>query len=612
MSGVGIIVGLIFVFMVGLAVSFPFRRRLDLFDRTMVSFAFGCAALTLTAFLTFLLFEKINFLLSHLIFLPLIAFLWKERKDLSVSLPSPIALWRNLSFLERLALIMAACSFTIVLFRALHWPFYAGDALFVWANRGRDMYITGEIPLPLKNMFPGQSMGYYPVQIPMLYSLVAFWEGGWNETTPKIMNSMFYALMLAAGFRLGERVGGKSTGSLTVIALTLTPLMTRFAYLGYADLPLAFFYAAAAYFALRTLEDGNSYDLFLCGTMAGIGAWTKFEGLFMAGVLFILLFTYLAIERKATLHMAATFLLGTAVFTLPWYVFTRGTLFTGGPSTLLVPTVDVQRIVAIISAGISLPGDLDLPLYIRLLGYVVIVCILFAAALLLRRRDFVASLTVANLVLVLYIIYSVPYPVDWFMKNSGPRLLLHIYPLVCVLATATLVRHALPRVQAMSPLIKGGATALLLLSFYPVSSGQEIVADAFAIKHLDASIDDKLYYRLGKPYAPIMEIKNRAERGSTILIMDKYDIAHYLLSDYKVVPPTRNKETERLLFSIDLSERMAGVDAEGVDFIAVMYPEIWEEEYAMFYSHINESSFTTVWQKQSPVGIDYTVFRRVE
>ncbi|MFN8447294.1 MAG: glycosyltransferase family 39 protein [Anaerolineae bacterium] len=74
---------------------------------------------------------------------------------------------------------------------------------------------------------------------------------------------------------LGKRLRDERTGWLAALVLALTPFFSRWASSGYVDLPMAFFYALAAVFALRLYESGRLRDAALAGALVGLAAWTK-------------------------------------------------------------------------------------------------------------------------------------------------------------------------------------------------------------------------------------------------------------------------------------------------------------------------------------------------
>ncbi len=385
-----------------------------------------------------------------LVFAPGTFLWWRERGTRPLADTTEPAVSPLLSRLGWAVVIIVGAA---VLFNALYWPFYKADALGIYADQAHFMYATGGlIPLSLPNYSYYQA---YPMLVQFSYTysyLAAGWE---NPYLAKLIPTLLGLACLGIVYSLGSTLYSKRAGWVAIILLALTPLFGRWASSGYADLPMAFYYALAALFAWRVWQAGSGVDAFVSGIAIGLGAWTKNAILPGVALWFAYLLLGLLLKRVSlrSLLVAAS---ACAVVAAPWY--TRNLI----EAHLLMPATVWSE-----QAGWTLENLLVFvthPENFAFTGWLILIAAAFALYRIIRQpRHANHELLIA--------VFTLPFFGFWWVLASyDRRFLLYFLPLLVVLAAGnSLMLWQRVPTSVQRPLRWGLAAAALAMTIYIVS-----------------------------------------------------------------------------------------------------------------------------------------------
>lgn len=636
LSLIGLIASLLFNFLiVGFSLTlllYPPKNSINITDRLVLSFALSAGVSTLAMLYSFLILGHIHYLISQLLLLCLVVLLyinWRRTQKIPLkSLFKFDAEKDNHAFLRNLVLVIALFSCLVVFLRALYWPFYSCDTLAHWAIRGREMYITGIISSVLPYHSPGAMSNAYPLLLPTSYALVAHGQMNWSECAPKVVNALFYMFLIISVYRFGKFLDGKTVGYFSVIILCFTPLLTMFASIGYADIPLAFFYTLSAYYGLRFLKGDGKMYLLTSALIASLGAWTKIEGVVMAIILFVtIIIIYVFKNKKLDLRIPLFFGISAAIIDLPWYIHVRS-LLCGTSSNFMPITFDLNRLIEVILALLSMPIKLTSyypafdPYGISMVIYLfalVAILIFFIYSLVKRRNIFLLLLIILNVLFLVYMFYASKWDLDWFVTVSGPRFFIRLWPLIIITMVSTMYyflnAHRIIAVTTtwnskLSEILKKKIlldvclvflVLLLLSSSYAISSCGEIKYDYYALTHTNADLGDKYYQRFGYSYSILEKYDEIVSNNSRVLLLDEYWYGTYLFPDHVYV------------FSINsqnITEFLRGLESTNTEYIVVNEPKYWvDDQRYSIYQYMNKSyKFEKVWSANISQP-DYCIFK---
>jgi hypothetical protein len=303
-----------------------------------------------------------------------------------------------------------------VLFNAAYWPFSKADTLGIYHRYGVLMYETGAL-VP----FAGRDDAFYqayPMHLPLIYAFSYLASGGVNEYLARVTPALLSLGSIAAAWLVSRELFGGGAGWLSAFLLATTPAYIRWASSGYVDLPMAFYYTLAAYFALRLLRGQRRIDALLAGLMLGLAAWTKNAALLGIGLM--ALWALVAVWRR-WLRWDRVLIAGLACagIATPWY--TRNWVEAG----LIVPPTawvdQAQPNLTMLLAFITHPQDFGLTGWLILIGLVLLLLTFN------RQRG------KPGLGLLLWL--TLPFfGVWWLLVSYDLRFLLLLLPLFCALA----------------------------------------------------------------------------------------------------------------------------------------------------------------------------------
>lgn len=393
----------------------------------------------------------------------------------------------------------------LIAFNALYWPFYAPDAVSIYADQSRIIYQARALP---------QDEGLYemyPMLLPLSHTYAYLVAGALDEYLAKVAVAALGLGALGTTYALGRALYGWRVGLGAAALLALTPEFARWASAGYTDIPAGFFAALAALAAWWLAEERSLRAAWLLGAMTGLAAWTKNSALafaLSAGLWLV----YASGRGWANWQHGLALAMGLALAAGPWYA--RNLLESG---RLVPPTVWSEQ--ARHTAAMFVPFLGELPAY-SAPGLIVTAGVAWSAVEALR-----GARPLADRARLLWLMAGPFAAAWWWVASYETRFLQAIYPLLCVMGARALLGawEALRRERAsLRPAIQAGLLALILLLALPA-----------ARKALD--------FKAELARAPLMSDEERHR----VALGPLYDLARYLhtlpaegttLSDNNLLP----------------------------------------------------------------------------
>jgi hypothetical protein len=338
--------------------------------------------------------------------------------------PAPYWLW---------ILFGAACAIAVAAFVEHNQRFPDGgwDAWVVWNLRARFLARASHLSTAFSPLLSFGTHADYPWLLPGVVAQGVVLAGR-ERMVSELIAGVFGALALGIVPLALARLHGARCGLLGALAIVSVPAFAIFVTNQQSDIPLSVFVSSAA--ALIALACARPQPplrmLILAGFAAGLGAWTKNEGVLYAACL-----TAGLLWRSRDLHATMAFATGA----LPAVLLLLGFKLTYAPpndlayfstaSTLIAHAVDPLRW-----------GELGLRLLRRVMFFQAFGLWLIAAlvvfAVSIRRLPSTAVGTALFLAVgALIVVYvAQPLPLDWLVRTSADRLILQLWP-AAVLAT---------------------------------------------------------------------------------------------------------------------------------------------------------------------------------
>jgi hypothetical protein len=336
------------------------------------------------------------------------------------------------------AAVIAALSLALGLFlvSSLSSPHGGWDAWITWNLRVRQVYTAepgwraGFAPLP------GIHHPDYPLLLPGFIARLWLCAGTeWATAAPLVAMGFTFGTAAIAATALAPLRGG-ACGAVAALALLGTPAFIEQGAGQYADVPLAFFILASLAAAALAVERGGGGAWVVAGAMAGCAAWTKNEGIVLVPAL-----TIVALIRARRTRG------GAALRTLGWFLAGLTPVAVAVVSFKVLVTAD-NDIVSPARADDIVQNLADPSRYLTVLSGMLARMVrlggvtafsLVALVLVLRavRREAaprpngapLVGATLAALLAAYVLSYVItPHDLEWHLRTSVDRLLLHLWP----------------------------------------------------------------------------------------------------------------------------------------------------------------------------------------
>jgi len=359
--------------------------------------------------------------------------------------------WRGLAFspLSRLQVVMLALSIIALIISSLSYfnqirsrPQGAFDAWSIWNRAARFIYRD---PENWRATFSPElhwgAHADYPLLVPL--NVAWGWEAVGMETQriPMMQSAFFmYASvgLMFASIGLLRTLGQASLASLVLMS---TPTFVTTSYGLIADVQVMYFIFASGVLMYFYFLFKHSPLLVLAGFMAGLGAWTKNEGLLFVAVSFPVLFWE---NRREGLRGLAWYLVGLII---PMVVVLYFKLVLAPPNDLLAgdgggsfaKLADFSRYWIILQAltnRLSTFAGWPVNIFIQLAIYAFLVRFTSPIRSLSGTRALAAMLCLQLLgYCIVYLL--TPHDLAWHLGTSLGRLILHLYPAILFLFFCT-------------------------------------------------------------------------------------------------------------------------------------------------------------------------------
>ncbi len=319
----------------------------------------------------------------------------------------------------------------------IHWPDGGYDAWMIWNLRVRFLVRARDFHDAFSPHLLYWVHQDYPWLLPGAIAQ-AILRGGDARLAAEVVSYLFGALAVAVLVLSLARLRGPLWGALGGLALLGTPCFSVFIANQQSDVPLAAYFLIAAALLVLAVEDARRpASMFLVsGFAAGLGAWTKNEGMLYAGCLFAALLWELR-ELRAPLWFLAGFL-------------PLGALFVGFKLTVQLPN-DLLRFstaAGLVARALDLRrwGELVLLTLRRIVFFqnfaLWLVAELLVLLLVLRKRRRgplgLALLLASAAYVPIYLLQ--PHPLDWLFRTSVDRIVIQLWPAVILATLAALAR----------------------------------------------------------------------------------------------------------------------------------------------------------------------------
>jgi hypothetical protein len=322
-----------------------------------------------------------------------------------------------------MGLFAAACALTALLFveHTLRFPDGGWDAWMLWNLRARFLVRAADAGAAFSPQMLFWAHQDYPWLLPGVVAQV-FLLRGESYAAPAAIAFLFGALLVALVVLFVSRLYGRRAGLLAGLALCGMPCFVTFTANQQSDVPLALYLFAAA--ALLQLDAP-----LLAGFAAGLGLWTKNEGLVYA---LCLAAGLLALKRSKL----PPFLLGA----LPGLALLAAFKLLAAPPSAFVGESALARAFDVHRWGELLLLSLRRAVYFQDFA-LWIVAWLLALAVMGRKLVSPLGVSLALAFAACAGIYLVqPQPLDWIFRTSADRLFMQLWPLAILLTLPALLR----------------------------------------------------------------------------------------------------------------------------------------------------------------------------
>jgi dolichyl-phosphate-mannose-protein mannosyltransferase len=376
-----------------------------------------------------------GYLVIQFIFLAFVLVAVFLKKRLSFDSPLHSLRLTRIGMLLGLAVIfIGAIAFYFLVIYARVVPHGDYDAQAIWNLRARFIYRSGNgwenafSPLINRNFHMD-----YPLLIPL--SVVGGWNtlGGEVLRVPTVLSILFLFGMAGITFSLIAYLRSNVQAAIAVMLLLATPGLLLFSTFQTADVPLTYFFLAAASLLIIGRNENNRGLVFLSGLMAGLSAWTKNEGIpFVILIILCTIFVFGLEQARANLPslLAGLALPILVIILFKTFISVNNDLFADNGLReiilkLFIPSRYVQILTHLISELIHLGNwPISIITVLAVYGWIMGFRKLSGPA---ENVLWILFLSQFGIYMLIYVI--TPHDLEWHMNYSMSRLLIHLFPM---------------------------------------------------------------------------------------------------------------------------------------------------------------------------------------
>ena len=311
------------------------KTKTFLSERIALSFGLGMGTLSIGMFLLSYIGFQINLLNILILFTPFfIYFLWRENFKITCSVANIKSKLKEFNLLQLVLIASILIIIFLIFSDALIQPMHGGDERSSWALKAKILYHAGTIYstdfFDADRVLPGKD---YPLLIPLIESWVYIVLGDINDRLVKVIFPLIFTSLLLILYST-QRKFFPRTHSLIFTALfasvpsfVATPMcVSNAASVGYADIPLSFFYFISVIYLYLWMRDNSKKEyLVIAAIFSAFTVFTKLEGIILFIIsLFILnmyiLFDLKQAKKQKIIHLLSYLIIPT-VMLLPWFIF---------------------------------------------------------------------------------------------------------------------------------------------------------------------------------------------------------------------------------------------------------------------------------------------------
>jgi hypothetical protein len=362
---------------------------------------------------------------------------------------SGVARCRRRKTLVLAASVVVVIVLALVTINLMIRPMYQFDSRAIWGMKAKILFheqtIFSDAVMQLSRNHPHPR---YPLLVPISMAWVFESMGEADDRLVRIVFLAFFAGLVAGTHSL-MRLGGRISAALSLAAMVTAPFLYSAtkagASSGYADVPLTFYITTSALAMLMWLKRGERGFGFLAAALATCGILTKNEGIVYVGNLFVCTAVVVVfgnrregaeaevspINASSRMMHLALFAGAAVLFLVPWLVVRTK-----------LPTFLDEHYARHVGFGLIFSGLDRLPLILKTFGAELVnlrnwglVWILAALSMLRWNKScvtgigFLCALVLLQLACYAAIFVITPNDPAAHMRDSLPRLLLHVLPL---------------------------------------------------------------------------------------------------------------------------------------------------------------------------------------
>lgn len=304
----------------------PKKDAVSEIERLALSYLIGCGIFTLLIFMLGAIgiaLTLLNICIASAVVLAAPVVIAARNKALALDLRS--MRFERLKWYEAVISILILLRVAFVLFENLIKPVISVDAFANWSLRAKVFFFDSGLSTVVRDSYlAGGGQTFYPINIPLMETWIAKALGYWNDELFKIIFGLFLISLLTVFYCSVRRFASRPVSLFSTYLLTTLPLLVHHATIEYADLPLCAYFICSVLFLLNYFESNDERHLYFSSLLAGIGAWTKSEGMPLLLINLFVLCVHLIRTNKDARTLSnclLKYLLIGLVFKIPWSVF---------------------------------------------------------------------------------------------------------------------------------------------------------------------------------------------------------------------------------------------------------------------------------------------------
>lgn len=245
------------------------ERRSSLFETLSLAYGLGIGAVAMTLFLLSLIssvwagprLSRGLILFVVLILVAVLLVLWRRARRQSTAPGSAEPPGAGFSRFGVLLVAVLVLLFLSQAYYAANTPLSAMDAMGFWGYSAKAIFLDGTVRTPaVVEPLRGHPHPRYPLLVPLAQDWVHFLRGRDGDSSVKLLFVGFYVALVGVVFGAARQRWGRTGGMVAAFLVATIPVLRADGFgaaFALADIPLAFFIAAALVSWLRWMDEGQ-------------------------------------------------------------------------------------------------------------------------------------------------------------------------------------------------------------------------------------------------------------------------------------------------------------------------------------------------------------------